>query len=417
MFDAIVKALSNLPDGQQRRAWLDKQDARVTEVAKHLLGPGYAPVENVAKIGALMSPGADMVDMREQGQDLMESQDWRGAATAGAGLAAATAGMAIPGTAQGVSEGVEGAARGIRAYHGSPHDFDRFSMDKIGTGEGAQAYGHGLYFAENEAVAKGYRERLTSQLADSPIAIGKGYENDADAQRVMAEVRRLGLPADSLDGLIKTAGDRAQSLAGAGFQNDARTLGDLQYDLIEHADKFAPAGSMYEVNINANPDDFLDWDRPLHRQTPQVQERLGAAGVNTKPSGEWTVRQTKSGRWTTDNVWGEASGKYFKDEASARSYADARTDEHHTGGAGYAYGKLGGNHVYGDKGEASAKLREAGIPGIRYLDQGSRTAGDGSRNYVVFDDNLVSILKKYGLLGGLGLAGMGAAQQSPQSEM
>ena len=41
----------------------------------------------------------------------------------------------------------------ITTYHGSPHDFDEFDMSKIGTGEGAQAYGHGLYFAENENVA------------------------------------------------------------------------------------------------------------------------------------------------------------------------------------------------------------------------------------------------------------------------
>jgi uncharacterized membrane protein YfhO len=52
-------------------------------------------------------------------------------------------------------------------------------------------------------------------------------------------------------------------------------------------------------------------------------------------------------------------------------------------------------------------MREAGIPGIRYLDQGSRTAGDGSRNYVVFDENLISILKKYGILGGIGIPAMG----------
>lgn len=44
---------------------------------------------------------------------------------------------------------------------------------------------------------------------------------------------------------------------------------------------------------------------------------------------------------------------------------------------------------------AAQKLREAGIPGIRYLDQGSRTAGEGSRNYVVFDDALIDILRKY----------------------
>ncbi len=43
---------------------------------------------------------------------------------------------------------------GMTTYHGSPHLFNKFRMDKIGTGEGAQAYGHGLYFAENPAVAK-----------------------------------------------------------------------------------------------------------------------------------------------------------------------------------------------------------------------------------------------------------------------
>src|SRR4029077_8399539 len=42
---------------------------------------------------------------------------------------------------------------GIKAYHSSPHDFDRFDLSKIGTGEGAQVYGHGLYFAENPAVS------------------------------------------------------------------------------------------------------------------------------------------------------------------------------------------------------------------------------------------------------------------------
>ena len=43
--------------------------------------------------------------------------------------------------------------QGIRAYHSSPHDFDKFDLSKIGTGEGAQVYGHGLYFAENPAVS------------------------------------------------------------------------------------------------------------------------------------------------------------------------------------------------------------------------------------------------------------------------
>ena len=63
----------------------------------------------------------------------------------------------------GPNGGIAGAVQKvIKAYHGSPHDFERFSMDKIGTGEGAQAYGHGLYFADQPAVAQSYRDALSA---------------------------------------------------------------------------------------------------------------------------------------------------------------------------------------------------------------------------------------------------------------
>ena len=47
-----------------------------------------------------------------------------------------------------------GGGVGHIAYHGSPHKFDKFKTEAIGTGEGAQAYGHGLYLAESPDVAK-----------------------------------------------------------------------------------------------------------------------------------------------------------------------------------------------------------------------------------------------------------------------
>lgn len=49
------------------------------------------------------------------------------------------------------------------AYHGTPHKFGEFSLDSIGSGEGAQAHGWGLYFAENKEVSEGYREKLLSR--------------------------------------------------------------------------------------------------------------------------------------------------------------------------------------------------------------------------------------------------------------
>ena len=55
----------------------------------------------------------------------------------------------------------------IRSYHGSPYQFEKFSTNKIGSGVGAQAYGHGLYFSDNPNVARGYRH------ASEPVMIGE----------------------------------------------------------------------------------------------------------------------------------------------------------------------------------------------------------------------------------------------------
>jgi hypothetical protein len=67
--------------------------------------------------------------------------------------------------------------------------------------------------------------------------------------------------------------------------------------------------------------------------------------------------------------------------------------------------------------EAAAKLRAAGIPGVKYHDQGSRKLAQGakSHNYVAFDDKMIRILRKYGIAGvpAAGVAA-GAAQQDDQ---
>ena len=52
--------------------------------------------------------------------------------------------------------------------------------------------------------------------------------------------------------------------------------------------------------------------------------------------------------------------------------------------------------------QATRMLRDAGIPGIKYLDQGSRGSGAGTSNYVVFNDGLIHILRKYRLGGNVG---------------
>jgi len=144
------------------------------------------------------------------------------------------------------------AERGIIAYHGSPYSFDKFSLDKIGTGEGAQAYGHGLYFAEAEDVAKNYRDALKAKGA---------YKQES-----------------KLDDPTRVAGELYESWNGdiRGALDDAKYY-DNSKEIIKALKKIQenpPAGSMYQVRINANPEDFADWDKPFFEQPKSIQDAI-----------------------------------------------------------------------------------------------------------------------------------------------
>lgn len=255
--------------------------------------------------------------------------------------------LALSGTVTGGSAMIpkpsNAMAMGIKAFHGSPHSFDKFSMGKIGTGEGAQAYGHGLYFAENEGVAQGYQKKLTrvkNYIIDGVIRKHGGIDNAIDA--LTSEIKDLSSTTFS------------QNLPGSQKLLDkqiAQRQSMLESLIARKTEGQANPGSMYEVDINADPNAFLDWDKPLSEQ-PEVQARLATIGEAARSS-------------TTRGV-----DKYISLE-----------------------------NMLDNRAAVTEKLKEAGIPGIKYLDAGSRGVGDGTRNYVVFDDRLISIVRKYGIAG------------------
>ena len=76
---------------------------------------------------------------------------------------------------------------GAIVWHGSPHKFDKFDASKIGTGEGSQAYGHGLYLAESPDVANGYKSTLSGLDQLTPEGRAARYMDRAngDTQRAM----------------------------------------------------------------------------------------------------------------------------------------------------------------------------------------------------------------------------------------
>ena len=279
--------------------------------------------------------------------------------------------------------GALGSAGGkpIRAYHGSPHDFDRFDMSKIGTGEGAQAYGHGLYFAEQEATAKAYRQQLAnpnvflegknighvSDLAIPPMVVGHiGSGVSSPGVRVssrnpeLASLSVLERDAITSAGSSNSLDEAIASLreqAGMSWRGKtAQELWNKRADALEGLRgrlEFGPGGRMYEVNINADPKQFLDWDKPLAGQNDIVRtviERGGLAPQSVDLGSFAGQPITSAPRW-------------------AGSLREAEL------------------------------LRDAGIPGIKYLDQGSRAGGQGTSNYVLFRDDIIDILRKYGLAG------------------
>lgn len=252
--------------------------------------------------------------------------------------------------------------KGIRAYHGSPHDFDRFDMSKIGTGEGAQAYGHGLYFAESEGVAKAYKEALAQRHngITIPAVGGKKFLNDF-----------TGPERQAYSMLVNDRGDIERSIVrAADAMNPDEVLGVLEKWKAQGG-IVPPKGHMYEVNINADPARFLDWDKLPVQQAPHVRSDIDE--IMRPLASEYTAHPDLGQRSMQSVIW----------------------DMGHP--------KMTGSHA-----KASEAMREAGIPGIRYLDQGSRAAADGSRNYVVFDDSIVDIVRKYGL-GGLSMLPPAAA--------
>ena len=293
---------------------------------------------------AELSPGAAVRDtVQASGETANAVAQGRGWDAAGgvANMLSAAAGV-IPGGRL-ITKGTKELAQPIRAYHGSPHSFDKFDMSKIGTGEGAQAYGHGLYFAGDESVARHYRDSL------SPVmAAGKQLPEDLSIA--------LGSYGNNVGELLKFRREQLDRWVNSGVPDTNKIIPSLKRDIreLERLEKkpIQSAGSMYEVNIHADPAKFLDWDKPIVEQGAEVRRAANALLDPGWNKGDWTPRG--------ESLVGPHRGL----EAERRTQI----------------------------------FKDAGIPGIKYLDGGSRAAGDGSRNYVAFDDKMIEILRKYGLL-------------------
>ena len=236
----------------------------------------------------------------------------------------------------------------MTVFHGSPHKFDKFDASKIGTGEGAQAYGHGLYLAEAPDVARGY----ATNLANRDVSNQGRLNAHANAKRL----------AD-LAGDPKYAADDLKFALGSDPQNPQKQLllDTLQYlESGTYKTPLSNPGNLYKVDL---PDEhiakMLDWNKPLSQQSAEVQAAFKLQDMGGTPA--WD-------EITGLNLYNQLAGRLNVRNPSPMSGSEAASDF----------------------------LKKAGIPGIRYLDGGSRAGGAGTSNFVVFPGNegLLKILDR-----------------------
>jgi hypothetical protein len=356
------------------------------------------------------------------------------------------------------------APRGIRAYHGSPYNFDRFDASKIGTGEGAQAYGHGLYFTENEGIARNYRDTLSAgakgrasleydgdrikdlrredategqELRDQILdkIAGEMSFFDQKPQNVISRKIKM-LEADVAEPIVKTGDPEIDEISELTRLSELRQL--EVYKSLD-PEKFK-SGKMYEVNIAADPSNMIDYDVNIGNQSPEIK-----AKIKTLLDNELTPDDAVNFGYD-DMDLSKLKSSLLSENRSVVSFLNDLAA------------------VRGRDQAGEELLQKYGIPGIKYFSDTSRNTSGGElidvikdadgfkakvavdnragglggsgrvvttsapyktekeardwaeqatknqeRNYVVFDDSMIEIMRKYGLLAPLVGAGTVAA--------
>ncbi|MBK6615916.1 hypothetical protein [Ottowia sp.] len=246
------------------------------------------------------------------------------------------------------------------AWHGTPHrgiEKTGFKLNKIGTGEGAQAYGWGMYFASAREVADGYRISLSSQAGHAPSIRGRSVISYYDAaEREGSRGGPLGYDKAALLERLMLHDSPQQVIAHGRDPDSGISPEAVAWFEREVAPHFKAGGQLYQAEIPEDSD-LLDWDKPLSEQPEKLREAL----------------------------------------AQAREFAEAaeqpggigirRVDDGVLAGAGL-YGAI--ERATGSPKAASEYLQSIGIPGLRYLDGNSRASGEGSANYVIWDEALLT---------------------------
>ena len=250
-----------------------------------------------------------------------------------------------------LAEMMQGMGRGtvspLDVYHGTPHTLPptprnplgEFDASKIGTGEGAQSYGLGIYTAENPVVATGYRDKLQNVNYS-----GSEIDPSNPSHVALATVEQFGNKEKASAYLKQRANlmDYDINMQAAKLLDEGATLP------IRNA-----TGNLYKVDL---PDEkiaqMIDYDKPMAEQRNLIEKmRKALVGPDSPLS---RVKQFEINETLNDSV-------------RMRNL--------------YPQSIINLNEP-----QIVERLRQAGIPGIKYFDEGSRGAETSkqTRNFVTF---------------------------------
>jgi hypothetical protein len=321
-----------------------------------------------------------------------------------------------------LSDMAQGTRSPLDVYHGTPHTLPptprnplgEFDASKIGTGEGAQSFGYGIYTAENPAVAKDYQfmERNwfdTSKAKYKGKSIDSWYEQAQKDQERAFRTKDKSLEQDATARLaywenIMTHNHPESVLkqfTDPEYGWDAATNYAKSIDINKFEGVPTP-GNLYKVDLpDQKIETMLDWDKPLIEQNKNVlnaAKKLGFA--YTKPQ-----KLSYEDKWALFDKNGlyDVKNPTFKTKKEAQDflktnktlYPDMTGSEFHDS-ISTKLNQFGGN----DK-KTAEFLNSYGISGIKYLDQFSREEGKGTRNFVTFPNEVKSmtILERNGMRG------------------
>jgi len=255
----------------------------------------------------------------------------------------------------------------LTAYHGTPHDFDSFSTDKIGTGEGHQSFGWGLYFTDKKEIAQEYAEGLGTN-------------------KVVNKVNIL---------LIKIANELRKYETGTygvynspiGYKLKERYDKLMDYKLKTINDKKNNYSKIYTVKIHQGktPDQYiwLDWyEHPNQNILNKIKSKRNFLLTKMLPY-SYKEKNLDLYQYMKSNFTKHINDIFNINNTNKSIYKELE-------------------RILGSPKEASLFLLKCGIDGIRYPSGTlSGIKNSDAYNYVVFDPRAVEIQNKEKLEEGL----------------